>query len=72
VGGEGAPVSASNVLFCMDSKEKAEIIEKMGGFVGAIDRSWTALREATPPLSPVEQIWRMKDSQGQILALASR
>eukprot|EP00960_Hanusia_phi_P055781 763059-Hanusia_phi.AAC.2 len=33
-------VQESNVLFCLEAHEKAEIMNRMGGFVAAIDRSW--------------------------------
>jgi len=42
VGSNGsAPIHDGNVLFCLEATEKAVLLQKMGGFVVAVDRSWT-------------------------------
>jgi hypothetical protein len=34
------PISEGNVVFCLETSEKAMIVKKMGGFVAAVERSW--------------------------------
>jgi hypothetical protein len=35
------PISEGNVVFCLEASEKTEVVKKMGGFVAAVERSWS-------------------------------
>lgn len=38
--GGSEPIHDGNVLFCLEATEKTMLLQKMGGFVVAVDRSW--------------------------------
>ena len=48
--GDKAPVRPQNVVFCVHATEKVRVLQRMGGAVAIVDRTWSVLDAArTPP-----------------------
>ncbi|EKX48366.1 hypothetical protein GUITHDRAFT_105974 [Guillardia theta CCMP2712] len=61
------PVQESNVLFCLEAQEKAEIMNRMGGFVAAMDRSWSSCSTMSEEIEGVNCFLFSPDAENERL-----